>query len=188
MHTTNTAALKLVHRLLFRALIEIRAQGHEEKNKLVFHLADLFHNAILDLEAAAEGRLNYEEVFRQLEEKAKEKHCERWLRAALTEIEANQPPNSGASREAVAAEEAGVEGSPAAGVGGGVADAPRREPLRRGRGIGVAGPVSPVCAGIVWQVQDQDVNSEGYIDRRSANGSVRVVVGAVCFCPTTRIR
>jgi len=100
MPTTNQSPLELVHRLLFRALIEIRAQGHEQKNKLVFHLADLFHNAVLDMEAAAEGRLTYEEVFRQLQGKAKEKNCEKWLQAALTEIEISQPPNSDVSQGA----------------------------------------------------------------------------------------
>ena len=69
MQTSDKTALELVHRLLFRALIEIRAQGHEQKNKLVFHLADLFHNVVLDMEAAAEGRLNYDEVLRQLRRK-----------------------------------------------------------------------------------------------------------------------
>ncbi|MCI0464618.1 MAG: hypothetical protein L0Z62_47435 [Gemmataceae bacterium] len=92
MNTTNKTALELAHRLLFRALIEMREQGHEQKNKVVFHLADLFHNVVLDMEAAAEGRLTYEEVLRQLEEKAKEKNCERWLHAALAQIETNQPP------------------------------------------------------------------------------------------------
>lgn len=91
MHTTDKAALELVHRLLFRALIEIRAQGRAQKNKLVFHLADLFHNAVLDMEAAAEGRLTYDEVLHQLEEKAKEKHCENWYHSALAQIEVNQP-------------------------------------------------------------------------------------------------
>ena len=94
MHTTNKTALEIVHRLLFRALVEIRAQGHEQKNKLVFHLADLFHNAVLDMAAAAEGRLTYDEVFHQLEEKAKEKNCEKWLHSALSEIDINQPPTS----------------------------------------------------------------------------------------------
>ncbi len=90
MHTTKKTALELVHRLLFRALIEMRAQGHEQKNKMVFHLADLFHNAVLDMEAAAQGKCSYDEVLRQLEEKAREKSCERWLHSALTEIE-SQP-------------------------------------------------------------------------------------------------
>ena len=94
MHTTDKTALELVHRLLFRALIEMRAQGHEQKNKLVFHLADLFHSAVLDMEAAAEGRLTYDDVLRQLEEKAKEKSCERWLQSALTQIESNQDSRS----------------------------------------------------------------------------------------------
>src|SRR5580700_7710888 len=93
MHTTNKSALELVHRLLFRALIEIRAQGHEQKNKLVFHLADLFHNSILDMEAAAEGTVTFEDMLRQLEEKAKEKSLEKWFRLSLTEIE-NSPPQS----------------------------------------------------------------------------------------------
>jgi hypothetical protein len=92
MNTTNKTALELVHRLLFRALIEIRAQGHEQKNKLVFHLADLFHNVVLDMESAAEGRSTYEEVLRQLEEKAKEKRCEQWLYSAITQIENSPPP------------------------------------------------------------------------------------------------
>jgi hypothetical protein len=94
MHATDKTALELVHRLLFRALIEIRAQGHEQNNKLVFHLADLFHNAVLDMEAAAEGKLTYEEVLRQLEEKAKEKNCEKWLHSALTQFSKGESMNS----------------------------------------------------------------------------------------------
>jgi hypothetical protein len=96
MHATGTTALDLVHRVLFRALVEIREQGHEQKNKLVFHLADLFHTIVLDMEAAAEGRLNYEDVLRQLEEKAREKGCERWLHSALAQLEIGQPPRSDA--------------------------------------------------------------------------------------------
>ena len=96
MDTTKKPALELVHRLLFRALVEIRAEGHEQKNKLVFHLADLFHNAVLDMEAAAQGRSTYAEVMRGLGEKAKEKNCERWLSSALAQIEASPPPKSDA--------------------------------------------------------------------------------------------
>jgi hypothetical protein len=92
MNTMEMTSLERVHRLLFRALIEIRAQGYEQKNKLVFHLADLFHTAVLDLEAAAEGRSTYAEVLRQLEEKTKEKNCERWLLSALAQIESLPTP------------------------------------------------------------------------------------------------
>ncbi len=94
MNTTDKTSLELLHRLLFRALIEIRAQGHEHKDKLIFHLADLFHSTVLDMEAAAQGKLTYEEAMRLLEEKAKEKDCERWLNSAITQIEANQPSAS----------------------------------------------------------------------------------------------
>ena len=92
MKTTDKTAVELVHRLLFRALIEMREQGHEQKNKVVFHLADLFHNAVLEMMNAAEGETTYEDVLRLLDEKAKEKGCERWLSSALAEIEDSQPP------------------------------------------------------------------------------------------------
>jgi hypothetical protein len=95
MQTSDKTPLELVHRLLFRALIEIRAEGYEQKNKLVFHLADLFHNTVLDMEAAAEGRLTYEEVLRRVEERAKEKNCEKWVRSALTQIESRPADVSG---------------------------------------------------------------------------------------------
>jgi hypothetical protein len=48
------------------------------------------------MEAAAEGKSTYEEVLRQLEEKAREKNCERWLRSAITEVEANRTSRSDA--------------------------------------------------------------------------------------------
>jgi hypothetical protein len=100
MQATNKTALEIVHRLLFRALIEMRAQGHEQKNKLVFHLADLFHNTVLEMENAAEGKTTYEEVLRLLEEKAREKGCDRWLSSTLAQLEDNQPPNPDASPSA----------------------------------------------------------------------------------------
>lgn len=55
MQPNHTSAVETVHRLLFRALLEIRSQGHEQNNKLVFHLADLFHNVVLEMENAVRG-------------------------------------------------------------------------------------------------------------------------------------
>jgi hypothetical protein len=69
----------MVHRLLFRALLEMRSQGHEHGNKLIFHLADLFHNVVLEMENAAEGKCTYEDVLKLLEKRAKESGCEKWL-------------------------------------------------------------------------------------------------------------
>ena len=79
MQVNQTSAIETVHRLLFRALLEIRSQGHDEKNKVVFHLADLFHTIVLEMESAAEGRCTYEDVLKLLEERAKEKGLDRWL-------------------------------------------------------------------------------------------------------------
>jgi hypothetical protein len=83
---TNLSALEAVHRLLFRALLEMRSQGHEHKNKVVFHLADLFHNVVLDMESAAEGKCSYLDVLTALEERAKEKGLERWVGANRADL------------------------------------------------------------------------------------------------------
>jgi hypothetical protein len=86
MQTHERTAAELVHRLLFQALLEMRSQGHEHKNKVVFHLADLFHNIVLEMEGAAEGQRSYEDVFKCLQEKAKEKGLERWLTTTLEHL------------------------------------------------------------------------------------------------------
>lgn len=46
---SDISASTLVHRLLFHALTEIRDAGHANGDKLVFHLADLFHHAVLQM-------------------------------------------------------------------------------------------------------------------------------------------
>jgi hypothetical protein len=86
MPTNHPSALETVHRLLFRALLEMRSQGHAEKNKLVFHLADLFHNVVLEMENAAEGECTYEDVLKGLEERAKERGLDKWLGVNLAEL------------------------------------------------------------------------------------------------------
>ncbi|MCI0700574.1 MAG: hypothetical protein L0241_05795 [Planctomycetia bacterium] len=85
--TTTKPAVELLHRLLYRALIEMREQGRESGNKVVFHLADLFHTTALELGRVAEGQSSYQSVLRNLEEKAAEKGIEQRLRAAIAEIE-----------------------------------------------------------------------------------------------------
>jgi len=97
MKTTDKTALEIVHRLLFRALIEMRDQGRVQKNKVVFHLADLFHTTVLEMENAAEGKATYEGVFRLLEDKAKEKGLETWVRTTLKELDVGSPSGSGGS-------------------------------------------------------------------------------------------
>lgn len=86
MQENHTSEAETVHRLLFRALLEMRSQGHDQKNKLVFHLADLFHNIVLQMESAAEGRCSYKDVMELLERRAKEKGLDRWLSQNLAEL------------------------------------------------------------------------------------------------------
>jgi hypothetical protein len=80
MATNKAPAVETVHRLLFRALLEIRSEGHEHKNKVVFHLADLFHKVVLEMGNAAEGQCTYEDVLKRLEERAAERGLDKWLR------------------------------------------------------------------------------------------------------------
>ena len=87
MTPATQTAVTVVHQLLFDALIELRAEGSAQKNKVVFHLAHLFHHAPLDLKAAAEGELTCDEVLCRLEARAAEIGCERWLESARTRIE-----------------------------------------------------------------------------------------------------
>ncbi len=86
MQVDQTSAIETVHRLLFRALLEIRSEGHDEKNKVVFHLADLFHTVVLEMENAAEGRCTYEDVLKLLEQRAQEKGLDRWLSQSVSDL------------------------------------------------------------------------------------------------------
>lgn len=79
MQVDQTSAIETVHRLLFRGLLEIRSQGLDDNNNAVFHLADLFHTVVLEMENAAEGRCTYEDVLKLLEQRAKEKGLDQWV-------------------------------------------------------------------------------------------------------------
>ena len=92
MKPDPTSPISLVHRLLFQALLEIREQGHEQSNKLVFHLADLFHGVVLEMESAARGGENFVAVLDDLKRRASEKGLGGWLSKSLDEL------NSCASR------------------------------------------------------------------------------------------
>ena len=86
MSADQTSAIETVHKLLFRALLEIRSQGHDGQNKVVFHLADLFHSVVLEMENAAKGGCTYDDVMALLEQRVKEKGLDRWLRDNLAHL------------------------------------------------------------------------------------------------------
>jgi hypothetical protein len=85
----DVRASTLVHRLLFDALTEIRDEGHTAGNKLVFHLSDLFHQAVLQMEQAAEGdqSVGYDTVLESLKSAARRKGCGEWMDRHLEQIE-----------------------------------------------------------------------------------------------------
>jgi hypothetical protein len=86
----DVRASTLVHRLLFDALTEMRDEGNTAGNKLVFHLSDLFHQAALQMEQAAEGgqSVTYETVLELLKSTARRKGCGEWMDRHIEQIEA----------------------------------------------------------------------------------------------------
>lgn len=84
------SARTTVYRLLFQALLEMRERGHANGDKVVFHLADLFHNAVLQMENAERDvdDLKFEHVLDFLEQRAKEKGCDDWLATHVQELQA----------------------------------------------------------------------------------------------------
>ena len=81
-------AAKTVHRLLFHAVLEIRDHSYSTGDKAIYHLADLFHNVALQLEAVAEGKTNitYDDVLTFIKERAREKGWEKWIDDRISEL------------------------------------------------------------------------------------------------------
>lgn len=72
-----------VLRLLYQALIEIRAEAHESKDAKIFHLADLLHTVPLQLDAGEDA----EGFVKALRRRAQQKGIERWVTQSLERIE-----------------------------------------------------------------------------------------------------
>ena len=78
-----------IFQMLFQALLEMRDRGHETGDKTVFHLADLFHNVVLQM-AQADGNgadESYAEILAFIRQRAKDKGCEAWVDARLEELQ-----------------------------------------------------------------------------------------------------
>lgn len=87
MLTTDKTTCELSHRILFRAVLDIREQARLNGDKASYHLADLLHHGLLDLERAAEGEMGYEEVLASLEKRATEQGIAPWYRGTLARLE-----------------------------------------------------------------------------------------------------
>lgn len=79
---TEEEAKHLVCEALFTALLDMRIQGHETNDKMVFHLADLFHN-VPGMIRRIGNDWTWQEILQDLEVKAQEKGCSTWLENAI---------------------------------------------------------------------------------------------------------
>ncbi|MEZ6094056.1 MAG: hypothetical protein R3C03_07420 [Pirellulaceae bacterium] len=77
----------LLHIALYYALLDIRNQGRERNDKIVFHLANLFHNVVVQMGDAAKGKREYSDVLRNLKETAQRTGCQQWLNNVIAQIE-----------------------------------------------------------------------------------------------------
>lgn len=75
-----------VYRLLYLALIDLRAEGNSAENRLVFLLADLFHNIPLQLDRVDRGDLAPEDMLRWLHTRAHGTPMEAWLNLREQEV------------------------------------------------------------------------------------------------------
>ena len=73
------------YKLLFDALLRMRAEGAETENGVAFYLADLFHQLPNRLQAVSDGAATLDEVLDELHERAREKGLERWVDEHLSQ-------------------------------------------------------------------------------------------------------
>lgn len=62
---------RMLYRLLYDALIEIRASEYEPGDKFVFVLADLFHHVPLQLDQLDRGELTVQDILRDPDVRAR---------------------------------------------------------------------------------------------------------------------
>ncbi len=86
MATKVTSEVGMVHRLLYRALLEMRSLGLAHKDTGVFQLADLFQQIVLEMENAAKGRGDYQEVLKLLGERARAAGLVEWFNRHVEDL------------------------------------------------------------------------------------------------------
>jgi len=81
----NITLRSLIHDLLYQSLIEIRVAAHEHKNfPAIFKIANVFHNVPLQLEKAAQGEREYQQILDDIIVRAERNDCSAWLDNAIT--------------------------------------------------------------------------------------------------------
>jgi len=89
-------ASRIVHRLLFQALLQIRDESRSAGARASYHLADLFHNVAVQLEAVAEGKtdITYDDVLTFIKEQARERGWGKWVDDRIGELAARSGEKS----------------------------------------------------------------------------------------------
>ena len=83
--------LDSIYDALFAALLELRAEGAEQKNARVFHLADLFHQLPNWLKERDAGEVDADEIVQRLRQRAERAGTSAWLE---THLHAQRPTKS----------------------------------------------------------------------------------------------
>lgn len=73
-----------LYRLLYSALIQIRADAHQEKNKKLFWIADLLHNLPLELSS---DNPDFDDLFDKLEKVVHHNQMEAWFKQEIDNID-----------------------------------------------------------------------------------------------------
>ncbi|MEM8532027.1 MAG: hypothetical protein AAGF95_14375 [Chloroflexota bacterium] len=77
---------ELLYRILFRGLVEIRAEAYTIQNKQIFFIADLLHQLPLDLASELSEDASFDDVLKSLQERSHEKGSDQWLTQVITEV------------------------------------------------------------------------------------------------------
>jgi hypothetical protein len=72
-------AQTLLHRLLYRAFLDIRIALVTGEAFPMFEVVDFYHNLPLAMDEAASGHRSYESVLSDLRERANHKRCRQWF-------------------------------------------------------------------------------------------------------------
>lgn len=75
----------VLYRVIYDALIEIRAEAHTCNSQQIFHLSDLLHTLPLRLERMERGEVSPDDIMQWLRARASEKDLEHWLEQRIQE-------------------------------------------------------------------------------------------------------
>ncbi len=79
---------QLTHRILYHAMLDMRAHARESGDNVTFQLCDLLHPVLLHLSEAALGEASYEQVWLDLQSRAaKRGDWAKWLQHQLAELQ-----------------------------------------------------------------------------------------------------